>query len=687
MSFKEIFEKARNTFDRGSYSEAKQMWTELIERYEADDIDLAKAHTELARAMRQLAEYESADAELDNAEKLLGKADHASSPEMAMVLNQRGLIASEKGDYSEALATLEKGVAIFREHNHGPGADLAELINNLGLTLWRQGDDARALTRYEEALAMRKELFGEMNKDYAETLDNIGVLNQRCNDFDKAEKAHRRSLAIREQCLGKDHPEVGYSCLNLAETLKHLNQTGEYESMYRRTIEIWKNSFGANHPNIATALSNLGLHLMNQGHLKKAKENFQQSLDIRKELFGKDSSRLIISVNNLAIVNERLGLSEEAEEMAEESTRLMQAHIAEHGEKDAQMVIMLADSLNHRGKKQEAQALLERAEKAAAEDWGEGSMRLAKLIQFRANLLFEDETARARDLYSKVLKLEIAELGKTHAKVAETRRMLAACYTREGDNTVAGLLNMQARAIEFPLGIEDPEEALYSMLLHSSEDVRGDSDKSVMQTKKLMATMLKGQGKTEEADALLAEYLTFMEEEGGDSLDLADELFMLAADASLESSFEKAIAWLEKSLAIRERLDERDFDDINMTYSTLASSYVGAEMLEEARAVAEKWLTLVEKEHGNVSWRARSPIGQMIAIYEKTGDTDQHRLWTQRMEELPEPSAMDQTSMLNFESGIIGRSLRRSLEGLGGFLQLAGESVGEGGQGNESEAD
>ncbi|MCA9805101.1 MAG: tetratricopeptide repeat protein, partial [Cyanobacteria bacterium HKST-UBA02] len=612
------------------------------------------------------------------------KSDHESSSEMAMVLNQRGLIASEKGDYTEALAILEKGMTMSREHGKEPSADLAELINNIGLALWRQGDDASALPRYEEALAMRKELFGEMNKDYAETLDNIGVLNQRCNDFDKAEKAHRRSLAIREQCLGPDHPEVGYSCLNLAETLKHLNQTGEYENMYRRTIDIWKNSFGANHPNIATALSNLGLYLMNQGHLKKAKDNFQQSLDIRKELFGKDSSRLIISVNNLAIVNERLGLSEEAEAMANESTRLMKAHIAEHGEKDAQMVIMLADSLNHRGKKQEAQELLERAEKAAAEEWGEGSMRVAKLLQFRANLLFDDETARARDLYSKVLKLEIAELGKNHAKVAETRRMLAACYTREGDTTVAGLLNMQARAIEFPLGIEDPEEALYSMLLHSSEDVRGDTDKSVMQTKKLMATMLKGQGKTEEADALLAEYLAFMEEEEGDSIDLADELFMLAADASLESNFEKAIAWLEQSLAIRESLEESEFDDINMTYSTLINSYVGAEMLEEARSVTEKWLGLVEKEHGSGSWRARAPIGQLIVVYDKTGDTEQHRIWSQRMEALPEPSAMEQTSMLNFESGIIGRSLRRSLEGLGGFMQLAAESVGEGGEGDQA---
>lgn len=683
MSFKEKFEKAREKFDSGAYGEARRLWTELIEEGGAGDVERAKAHTELARALRQLAQYENAGAELDRAEGLLKSADRLSSPEMAMVLNQRGLIASEKAEYEKALETLEKGVAMCREHNDEPCPDLAELLNNLGLALWRQGDDARALARYEEALAMRKELFGEMHKDYAETLDNIGVLNQRCNDFDKAEKAHRRSLAIREQCLGPDHPEVGYSCLNLAETLKNLNQTGEYEQMYERTIAIWKNTFGANHPNIATALSNLGLHLMNQGHLKKARDNFQQSLDIRTELFGKDSSRLIISVNNLAIVNERLGLSEEAEKMAEESTRLMQAHIAQHGEKDAQMVIMLADSLHHRGKRKEAQELLERAEKVAALEWGENSMRVAKLIQFRANLLFDDETARARDLYSKVLKLELAELGKSHAKVAETRRMLAACYTREGDNTVAGLLNMQARAIEFPLGIDDPEESIYSMLLNSSEDVRGDTDGSVMATKRLMAAMLKGQGKTEEADALLNEYLVFMEEDEGDSMDLADELFMLAADASFESNFDKAIAWLEKSLAIRERLEETDFDDMSMTYSTLINSYIGADMLDQARETTDKWLALIEKEHGKANWRSRSPVTQMIAICDKEGDTEQHRIWSARLEELPEPNAMEQTEMLNFESGIIGRSLRRSLEGLGDFIKLAAESVGEGEESRE----
>ena len=178
--------------------------------------------------------------------------------------------------------------------------------------------------------------------------------------------------------------------------------------------------------------------------------------------------------------------------------------------------------------------------------------------------------------------------------------------------------------------------------------------------------------------------LAFMEEEEGDSIDLADELFMLAADASLESNFEKAIAWLEQSLAIRESLEESEFDDINMTYSTLINSYVGAEMLEEARSVTEKWLGLVEKEHGSGSWRARAPIGQLIVVYDKTGDTEQHRIWSQRMEALPEPSAMEQTSMLNFESGIIGRSLRRSLEGLGGFMQLAAESVGEGGEGDQA---
>ncbi|MCA9806127.1 MAG: tetratricopeptide repeat protein, partial [Cyanobacteria bacterium HKST-UBA02] len=120
MSFNEIFQKARNTFDGGSYSEAKQMWIELIEKYEADDIEMAKAHTELARALRQLAEYEAADAELDKAEKLLEKSDHESSSEMAMVLNQRGLIASEKGDYTEALAILEKGMTMSREHGKEP---------------------------------------------------------------------------------------------------------------------------------------------------------------------------------------------------------------------------------------------------------------------------------------------------------------------------------------------------------------------------------------------------------------------------------------------------------------------------------------------------------------------------------------------------------------------------------------
>lgn len=676
MSFQKEFDKAKETYKSGRYRKAVDLWSSLIESEKQEKTEpplkIAEALSELGKAYRQIAEFEKGEQALEKACDLYVQQGEDKSLSMAMVLNERGLIASEQADIRKADEILNRALEICRSNNDGDLEESAEILNSLGLAAWRAGDDMAAFSYYQEALAMRESVLGKDHNDYAETMDNIGVVHQRCIEFSKAEICHREALAIRERCLDRNHPDLGYSIVNLAESLKHLGQTAEYESMYKRTIDIWQKSLGEKHPNVATATSNLGLYYLSCGRLNDGKECFEKALAIKKEIFGPDSSNLIITTNNLAIAHKQLGQFDKADALTDESIRLMQTHVSQYGENDVQMVITLADALRAKGKKQEAEDLLERAEKAASEEFGEVSMKVARILQYRASSIYEDEPGRAKDYYARVLKIEKEELGHKHPQVAETLRMLAACFTTEGDTTVSELLNLQARAIEYPLGIEDPEEAIFSLLMRSGEDTRGGSDSSVLQTKKMMAEMLKMQGNIEESELLYQEYLDALQEIQGESIELADEYLMKAVEATNDGDNEKAIPVFCKSLEIRENLDDSDSKDIIFTLSLLASTYETLGYAEEAIVCARRQLGLIESEHGESHWSLKEPISLIARTYEKLGNDKDAETWTAKLESMPAPTALEQTEALGWSSGFITRTIERSLGGLTALADLAG---------------
>jgi tetratricopeptide (TPR) repeat protein len=139
-------------------------------------------------------------------------AAHARDRDEASELIKRADALYEARRYVDAELLYKRSLAI-REKVFGPNhPDVAISLNQLGVLYDTQSryDDAEQL--FKRSLAIREKTLGPNHPDVAESLNALALLYTDQGRHDDAEQLFKRSLAIREKTFGPNDRDVAEAC-------------------------------------------------------------------------------------------------------------------------------------------------------------------------------------------------------------------------------------------------------------------------------------------------------------------------------------------------------------------------------------------------------------------------------------------------------------------------------------------
>ena len=253
--------------------------------------DTLEALSYAARAYAKLGMYDIA---CDYYEKELELIPEEKKRELAVALNDYGVLLEEMGCFEEAADCLMKAFAIQEELFSPDHPETISTFNNLGLICTDMGDYKAAESFYRRALRISLEYYKEGHPETAVLYGNLGELIMHCceNVEEAAENEaimDAESIVDSEAPVQSDGPEDPEA--RLAEARHYL----------MRALEIATNAYGPSYPDNACTLNNLGLLEDLEGNHKKAREHYRKALEIQRAVAGGDHPHLADILHNLGV--------------------------------------------------------------------------------------------------------------------------------------------------------------------------------------------------------------------------------------------------------------------------------------------------------------------------------------------------------------------------------------------------
>jgi tetratricopeptide (TPR) repeat protein len=234
------------------------------------------------------------DIACDYYEKELELIPEEKKRELAVALNDYGVLLEEMGCLEEAADCLMKAFAI-QEELFGPDhPEIISTFNNLGLICTDMGDYKAAESFYRRALRISLEYYKEGHPETAVLYGNLGELIMHCcqnieEDAENEAIIDAEAIADTEAPAQSDAPEDTKS--RLAEARHYL----------MRALEITTDAYGPSYPDNACTLNNLGLLEDLEGNHKKAREHYRKALEIQRAATGGDHPHLADILHNLGV--------------------------------------------------------------------------------------------------------------------------------------------------------------------------------------------------------------------------------------------------------------------------------------------------------------------------------------------------------------------------------------------------
>ena len=236
--------------------------------------------------------------------KLAEKNKEAFLPDVAMTLNNIGLLQDNLGRYEEAEESYKEAWGIFRKlaekNKEAYLPYVAGTLNNIGMLQSNLGRYEEAEVSYKEALEIRRKL-AEKNKEaylpnVAMTLNNIGALQYNLGRYEEAEESYKEALGIYRKLAEKNKeaflPYVATSLNNIGVLQRNLGRYEEAEVSYKEALEIYRKLAEKNKeaflPDVAGTLNNIGIQQRNLGRYEEAEVSCKETLEIRRKLAGKN---------------------------------------------------------------------------------------------------------------------------------------------------------------------------------------------------------------------------------------------------------------------------------------------------------------------------------------------------------------------------------------------------------------
>jgi tetratricopeptide (TPR) repeat protein/tRNA A-37 threonylcarbamoyl transferase component Bud32 len=298
---------------RGEFERAVELLQPATTWEDNDQLLLAPAYGVLARAYMELADFESAEANLNVALELAGNELGDGHPDTASLLHSFAVLMQEIGRPDEAEAPRRQALDILRRSLPANDPRIATSLNNLGNYLRVKGEYDEAAELLDEALAIREQVLGPDHPSVGITLNNLALTVKNLGDFKRAETLYLRSIEIRERSMGPDHPRVANAYQNLSTLYRDIGELEKCEAASRRALEINETARGPDHPYTGIALTTLSDVLRMKGELDEAERMARRSIDIKERAYGLDHRRVASSIVALGNIYADQGDFESAE--------------------------------------------------------------------------------------------------------------------------------------------------------------------------------------------------------------------------------------------------------------------------------------------------------------------------------------------------------------------------------------
>ncbi len=391
---------------RGEFERTVDLLQPVSEWERTNEYVLSPALGVLARASMELADFERAEAVLDDAMSLAQEELGNAHPDTANLLQTYARLLQDIGRTDEAEAPRREALAILRRALPENDPRVATSLNNLGNYLRIKGEYEEAAEMLEEALAIREEVLGPEHPSVAITINNLALALKNIGHFERAEELYRRSIEIRERTFGPEHPRLMTSYLNLASLYASTNELEKLEDAARRALEIGRRTRGPDHPYTAVALSALAEGLRRQGELVEAERSARQSIEIKTQAYGPNHRSVAATVVVLANILADRGEPEQAEAEYRRGIEILENVLGPDHPSLAGALTDLAVLAVEQGRFDEAEPLLVRAQTIVEASRGPDYPSIAVILVERAKIdLRRGETERARARCARALQI------------------------------------------------------------------------------------------------------------------------------------------------------------------------------------------------------------------------------------------------------------------------------------------
>ena len=237
------------------------------------------------------------------------------------------------GEYDTACEYYEKELELLPEDME---SELAVALNDYGVLLEEMGRFEESIDCLTKAWEIQKNLFGPDSPETISTCNNLGLISTDMGDNDSAEMFYRHALRISLQYYKEGHPETAIMYANLGELLMHSckdvenyeeeNDSDSEEGVKSveddasaesgatvearlaesrhyliRALEITTNAYGPDYPDNACTLNNLGILEDMEGNHKKAREHYRKALEIQSAAVGSNHPHCADLLHNLGV--------------------------------------------------------------------------------------------------------------------------------------------------------------------------------------------------------------------------------------------------------------------------------------------------------------------------------------------------------------------------------------------------
>ncbi|HEY6546869.1 MAG TPA: serine/threonine-protein kinase, partial [Vicinamibacteria bacterium] len=285
-------------------------------RFAAEPLVEASIRTTLGVTYLALGAYAPAEPHLQRALELRRRALGDEHTEVARALNQLALLNWRQGRLDEAEPLYHKALEMSQRLLGADHPDTLTYEANLANLYRTKGRFKEAEPLYERNLASRVRVLGPEHPGTLDTMGNLANHYQETGRYEKAEALHRQVLDTRRRVHGEKAPQTVSDMNNLANDLAQLGRFEEAAPLMQRTLEIKVELYGADHPSTLNSVSNLAELDDQRGRDAEAEALHRQVLAARTRVLGSTHSRTLETMERLAANLSNQGRHAEAERLA-----------------------------------------------------------------------------------------------------------------------------------------------------------------------------------------------------------------------------------------------------------------------------------------------------------------------------------------------------------------------------------